>query len=144
MKLSRDLIGKISELLEKGYYVKDITDYLEINESTYYYWQNQAKELGKQIEAEEIKKKDLTEYQLLLMEFFKSVKKAASKAIMKNVDIIQKAAKDQWQAAAWYLERRDYKNWGRKEKHEIQGNLDNKIEYIIHFEGEDNEEENND
>ena len=39
---------------------------------------------------------------------------------MRNVALIQKAAKDNWQAAAWYLERRYPEDYGRREQHKLE------------------------
>lgn len=48
-------------------------------------------------------------------DFFNAVKKAESEAELRNVVIIQQAAKKSWQAAAWYLERKHRERWGRNE-----------------------------
>lgn len=40
---------------------------------------------------------------------------------------IKKASQDTWQAAAWYLERKDFEKWGRKEKVEHSGDKKNPI-----------------
>ena len=39
----------------------------------------------------------------------------------RNVVLIQKAAQTNWQASAWYLERSDPTNWGKRERHEVSG-----------------------
>jgi len=44
------------------------------------------------------------------------IEKAEATAIIRNLTIIQLAAQKNWQAAAWFLERKDYKNWGRREQ----------------------------
>lgn len=38
-------------------------------------------------------------------EFYESVEKAKADAVIESVLVIRKAAKDNWQAAAWFLER---------------------------------------
>ncbi len=50
------------------------------------------------------------------MEFLESIKKAKAKAVIRNVLIIQTAAKKTWQAAAWWLERSHHKDWGIKKQ----------------------------
>ena len=47
-----------------------------------------------------------------LREFRDTVKKACAIAEHRNVMIIQKAAARHWQAAAWWLERARWKDWG--------------------------------
>lgn len=55
------------------------------------------------------------------MQFFRAVKEAEAKAIHRNVMVIQQASATSWQAAAWFLERRYWKDWGRKEQIESVG-----------------------
>ena len=45
--------------------------------------------------------------------FLGAVKKAEVQAIARNVTVIQTAARDSWQAAAWWLERKHPQEWGR-------------------------------
>ena len=49
-----------------------------------------------------------------LWEFQQRVKKAMAVAEHRNIMVIQKAAEKNWQAAAWFLERRNPKEYGRK------------------------------
>ena len=59
-----------------------------------------------------------------LWQFRQSVKSAMAEAEHRNVMIIQKAAVTSWQAAAWFLERRNPKAWGRKDSVSLGGNAD--------------------
>ena len=54
-------------------------------------------------------------------EFSKAIKKAESDAEVFNVAIIKQAAPKNWQAAAWWLERRRHKDWMKREGREITG-----------------------
>lgn len=49
-------------------------------------------------------------------EFLDAIKKAFATAEAKNVRIIATAASEQWTAAAWMLERKYPKRWGRNDK----------------------------
>lgn len=49
-------------------------------------------------------------------EFLDRIKRAQAEAEIKDVKQIETAAEEQWQAAAWRLERRNYKRWGKKDK----------------------------
>ena len=49
-------------------------------------------------------------------EFYREVKYAEDEAIRRNLAIIQKAAEKSWQAAAWFLERKNPTDWGRKDR----------------------------
>lgn len=61
-------------------------------------------------------------------EFFESVKKAEAQAVARNVAVIQSAAKDSWQAAAWWLERKYPQEWGKKDRLEHVGKDDEPIQ----------------
>ena len=54
-------------------------------------------------------------------QFAESIKKSIAEAQNRNIVLIQKAAQNNWTAAAWYLERSDPSNWGRRDKHEVSG-----------------------
>jgi transposase len=45
--------------------------------------------------------------------FLAAVKKAEADAVVRNVAIIQNAAKTKWQAAAWWLERKRGEDWSQ-------------------------------
>lgn len=137
MRLSNEIITEIGTHLASGNYAKDIIDHLNISEPIFYKWKKEGKELENNIAEDKIKENDLTEYQTLELKFFKCLKKNSSTAILRNVNIIQKAAITQWQAAAWFLERRNYRDWGRKDKQEVQLSGESKIEHIIKFDNED-------
>ena len=53
-------------------------------------------------------------------EFYEAVKSAEGEAAIKWLAVIDKAALDQWQAAAWKLERRYPREYGRQ-VHEVSG-----------------------
>jgi len=53
-------------------------------------------------------------------DFFEAVKKAEAEAEVESVALIRRSAKEgQWQAAAWFLERRKPSEWGRRDRHEV-------------------------
>lgn len=62
-------------------------------------------------------------------DFLDALKKAHAIAEAKNVRVISVAAKDQWYAAAWMLERRYPKRWGKNDKvrSEVTGHLDSTV-----------------
>ena len=56
--------------------------------------------------------------------FTELIKEAENECEAILVARINKASMEQWQAAAWMLERKNYGRWGRKEGREISGSLD--------------------
>jgi len=112
MKLTPELQEQLTKYIEVGNYVKDACHMVGISRWTYYRWIKRGEkaleleEKGKKIPASEKKYCDICD----------TIKKAEAKAIIRNVLIIQKAAEKTWQAAAWWLERAHYKDWGIKKQ----------------------------
>lgn len=57
----------------------------------------------------------------LFRDFFDAVKKAEQEAEMASVKVIRKAAPKNWCAAAWWLERRRNRKWGKKDVTKVVG-----------------------
>lgn len=55
------------------------------------------------------------------LQFLRAVEKAEAEAEAVSVLTIRQAARESWQAAAWWLERRRPHDWGRIERHEHTG-----------------------
>lgn len=107
---------KIVEALRLGVTQRTAITYGGIGESTFYRWLADAK---KPDAPQELK------------EFWESVKAARAEAEVRNVAIIQNAARKQWQAAAWFLERSFPSNWSRTDRHEITGRDGGAIELNV-------------
>jgi len=58
-------------------------------------------------------------------EFSESIKKAEAKCKQRNIQLIQKAALDTWQAAAWWLERKHRDEFALLQKLEHSGLVGN-------------------
>jgi len=122
-KLNREIIEHVRKLASLGVDVKTITDALNISRQTFYDWLNRGER-----DAQEGKR-------TLYADFFDAYKKAQAEAIIRNVALILEAAKNgNWQAAAWFLERRMPEVWGRKLDVHSEGKFEVKIKLV---EGED-------
>jgi len=114
MKFDKERTDKIIKLIQAGNYNETAALASGISKPTFYKWMKEGEE-GKDQEK---------------IDFFNSIKRAKAEAEVRNVLLIQKASETTWQAAAWWLERTDYKKWGRKERHELSGEgLDIRISY---------------
>jgi hypothetical protein len=100
-KLTKELQDEIVKYLRLGNYVETVCAMVGINKTTFYDWMKQ----GARAERKSNK----------MAKFSNAVKQAMSTAEITDLAIIQQAAKKQWQAAAWRLERRHPKKWGRKD-----------------------------
>ena len=92
MKYTPELVNQLIHYIEAGNYIQTACDAVGISKETFYTW---------------IKEKS---------DFSDAIKKAEAKAIARNLTIIQLAAPKNWQAAAWFLERRCFDLFGKKEK----------------------------
>jgi len=123
-KLTKELIKEASKMVAAGNYIKDVYPILGIDESTWYRWLKEGERAKSGIKRE----------------FYKAIKKAEKDAIARNVALIQRAAQEgNWQAAAWWLERKYFEDWGRKDKVDLSADKDGFkviVEYV------DKEEQN--
>lgn len=115
LKLNDEMIDKIAGIIASGNYVKTACDIVGISETTYYDWMQKGK-AGKKPYAK------LSE----------AIKKAEAVAEAKRVQTILEASEEQWQAAAWYLERRYPDRWGKKERIDMEhaGSVSVKVEWV--------------
>jgi hypothetical protein len=117
-KLTKELIKEAFKLVSAGNYIKDIPPILGIDDSTWFRWLNEGEKAKSGMKRE----------------FYETVKKAEKDAIARNVALIQRAAQEgNWQAAAWWLERKYFEDWGRKDKVDLSADKDGfkvVVEYI--------------
>ena len=100
-KLTPELQDRIVRAIRAGNYASTAVKAAGIAESTFYRWLSSVE----------------NDYQ----EFQEAVQKAEAEAEQRNVAIIESAAPKNWQAAAWWLERKFFDRWGRKERRELSG-----------------------
>ena len=117
-KLTKELIKEAYKLVAAGNYDKDVYPILGIDKSTWYRWLSDGEKAKSGLKRE----------------FYDTVKKAEKDAIARNVALIQRAAQEgNWQAAAWWLERKYYEDWGRKDKVDLSADKDGfkvVVEYV--------------
>lgn len=106
-KIDAELIEKASTLVRSGCFNDTVAHFLGISPRTLYNWMEWGRE------AQE--KEEWNEYR----HFYERMRQAESHAEASCVMGIFKAGKRQWQAFAWYLERKYPDRWGfRKRKDE--------------------------
>ena len=109
IKLTEEMIEKAVKHVKSGNFAIVVCQYLGICKQSYYNYMNRAE---RDIAAGR---------KTIFVDFLDSIKSAEAEAEMRNVTIIQKAAQETWQAAAWYLERKHKSRWSAIHKHEISG-----------------------
>ena len=104
-KLTPETQEAVCKAIRDGNYNHIAAAYAGIGESTFYLWMS----LGERARSGKY------------LEFLEAVKKAEADAEVRTVALIETAAHENWQAAAWWLERKHNERWGRKERQEITG-----------------------
>jgi len=104
MKYSKEITKEICGHVENGNTQKDAAQLSGICEDTFYEWMKKT-------------------------EFSESIKKAESICKNNMIKIIQKEAKQTWQAAAWWLERRYKNEYSLKQELEHSGNVSFDVGY---------------
>ncbi len=104
-KLTPELQRQICDLLRAGNYVETVCDYVGIEYKTYYNWRNRG-ERAWQVDIE-----------AGYVEFLHAVKKAVSEVEILTIADLRSGPMN-WQAKAWWLERRHPDRWGNRQKME--------------------------
>ena len=111
-KLNSITHDKIVKAIQAGNYIETAAAYAGISKNTLYEWLRRGqREKDRVAKNPRFKIKKAEE---LFVKFADAVEKALAEAEMRDVVIIGKAAEEQWQAAAWRLERKFPHKWGRK------------------------------
>jgi len=107
----------IIKALRAGNSRRDSALYAGISETTFYSWMARGRE-----------------GEPLYSEFLEAVEKAEAQSVVRNVAIIQRAAEETWQAAAWWLERKRPDDWGRRQRMDIGADKE-ELEVIVKIGG---------
>lgn len=106
VKLTPELQNEICKVIRAGNYIETAAAFAGVSKQTLYNWMRK----GRQAKSGKYR------------EFLDAVKKALAESEVRDVMIIAKAAEENWQAAAWRLERKFPDRWGRKDR--IDANLE--------------------
>lgn len=104
LKLTPERQAGISDAIRAGVRPEIAAVYNGVGARTYYRWM----QLGRAADAEPV-----------YLEFVDAVEVALAEWEARDVLLIGEAAKEDWHAAAWRLERRLPKVYGKRERHEI-------------------------
>ncbi len=128
-KLTKELIKEAYKLVVAGNYDKDVYPILGIEKTTWYRWLSEGERSKSGLKRE----------------FWDTIKRAEKEAVARNVALIQRAAQEgNWQAAAWWLERKYPEQWGKRDNVNLTADKDGfriEVEYVS-GRGNDNGREN--
>lgn len=117
-KLNKELIDDIFKYMQNGMTDQDTCALCNIDDSTYYYWLQDARKLV----SDEVELEDMTELERLKVELLETVKKGKASFKAYHVNNIMTAAKKSaqyWTASAWLLERKFPDEFGRSDRHNV-------------------------
>jgi hypothetical protein len=110
MTLEHPKVKRLLEALRHGDFIDDACAYSGISEDTFYRWQREGNELQTRLD----KDADLTPEEEQIRKMSETIKEAELLGQHAALAVIQRAANSgTWQAAAWFLERRN-KKWSNR------------------------------
>ena len=113
MKLDAELIEELVEAMKQGLPIDIACDYVEINRSTFFRWQKEAKKLYDKLGKGERTPSSLTPRQKNLVKFLTDMWKAVAAYELELLKEIRDKV-PRWQALAWILERRFRERYARR------------------------------
>lgn len=112
-KLTKKIQEDICRAVRAGNYIETAAAHVGINKTTLYDWMKRGAREKERIAKNpraRVKKSEEP-----YVEFSNAIEKALADAEVRDVAIIANAAKENWQAAAWRLERKFKERWGRND-----------------------------
>lgn len=119
LKITPEIQADLIKMLSAGNYLETAAAYCGISTDTVRGWVKRGEQEAQRLKADSTAWpiKSETEF----MELAIAIRQAQATSEIRDVMLIGNAARDQWQAAAWRLERRYPDKWGKKERHELTG-----------------------
>lgn len=111
-KLTQETQQKVVDAITLGAVYALAAQYAGITETTMYNWMKRGREEIERLD--ENGRTKLRKSEVPFVKFFEAVKRAEGAAAMGWLAMVEKAAVDTWQAAAWKLERRYPRDYGRQ------------------------------
>jgi transposase len=116
--LDDERLEAITNALRNGAYIEHAAQAAGINPSTYHLWMDRGRTERDRRRAGLKADSNETKY----LEFLEAVEKAQSEAAVDLLgEIANHARNGTWQAAAWILERKFPRQWGRFDRSEVTG-----------------------
>lgn len=101
---------KIISALRAGNYIEAACRYAGVSERVYYTWCKRGREEAARIAAGE----EPDPHEARYLQFERDATRARGGAEVEAVAMIKQAAREDWRAAAWYLEHGHTERWGKR------------------------------
>jgi len=117
-KLTPERHDRIVNGIRQGNYISVSAEYGGVSYATVNNWMNRGEAEQARLSYPNVKP---LKREAIYLQFFEDVTRARAEAELRNVLLIQTAAREDWRAAAWYLEHSFTERWGSKQKIEHTG-----------------------
>lgn len=107
-ELTPAMIAEAHRYIQTCLYVESLPALLGISKATFYSWLKRGAKEQRRVSNGGKPKEDERTY----AEFLDAIKKGRALGELEDLEVIKKASKACWQAAAWRLERRFPEKWG--------------------------------
>ena len=118
--ISKEKVESLYKYLKIGSYPETAAAAAGISKTTFYKWLKYGRRV---IENNEKRYKKIVEKDRMYVEFVNAYDEAIAIAEMRDLIVIDKAAQEDWRAAAWRQERRNPKRWGLRQQQEIEATI---------------------
>ncbi|WP_051569267.1 hypothetical protein [Alkaliphilus transvaalensis] len=108
-KLNKRVQEHIVKMIKLGNYLETAAAFAGLDVSTVRRWINRGKAELERLEVDNVR--EIREREQIYVEFAQQVEHALAVAEVKDVQVIYNAAKNDYRAAVWRLERRFTGNW---------------------------------
>ena len=118
-KISKEIIQQICELVRVGNYIEVAAAFVGIQKETLFRWLRKGRAeiaLREEGRTSKVNSVEMANLVALCAEFVVMLDKAKAEAEARDVVTIQKASVTDWKAAAWRLERKHGKRWGKADQ----------------------------
>lgn len=105
--MTKETQAKIVEAVRAGAYIETASAFAGIDKASLYAWMKRGNAQTKGI----------------YREFLNAIEKAFADSELRDIMNIGNAAKENWQASAWRLERKFPDRWGRKDRISVDANV---------------------
>jgi len=125
-KLDENTIKRLNTALKIGLSQKKSALFSGISETTFYRWQRRFNDIDEACGGDPDNIKNAED--LELWEFWQSLKKAKVEGEINHLGVITKAAENGvWQASAWFMERSNPEEWGKRDKNQLEDGKDEEV-----------------
>lgn len=124
--LTPSILEDVRRILPTVMYLETVADYIGVHRTTIRLWLKRGRKEDKRLRNPKAKPKAS---EALYLQFIIAHKKCLAEGEIHDAGVIKKAASEQWQAAAWRLERRFPDRWGRERNIKVDVNQNVKIDW---------------